>query len=225
MGLFSPGGENLLDFLEVRQVLSTCDGDLRDPFWWPQERPVPMRVARGPLSIPLPSMPGPKIMCGFGAEPEDSSPMLTWILGSFWSLPRGVSPRLQWGHAPAISSRAVAAVSRFPSRGSRDLWLSLEAFTRGFPTRLSHEAFTRGFPTGLSHVPPWCESILGLKVEAVQGKQVSLNGLRHLGDSGNGATTLEFLSLFLWRGPPLEMQRERREFFPDHSGKESLHSS
>ena len=40
--------------------------------------------------------------------------------------------------------------------------------------RLSHEAFPRGFPTGLSHVPPWCESILGLKVEAVQGKQVSL---------------------------------------------------
>ena len=36
------------------------------------------------------------------------------------------------------------------------------------------EAFPRGFPTGLSHVPPWCESILLLKVEAVQGKQVSL---------------------------------------------------
>ena len=34
-----------------------------------------------------------------------------------------------------------------------------------FPTKLS---------TGLSYVPPWCESILGLKVEAVQGKQVSL---------------------------------------------------
>ena len=32
----------------------------------------------------------------------------------------------------------------------------------------------RGFPTGLSHVPPLCESILGLKVEAVQGNQVSL---------------------------------------------------
>ena len=25
-----------------------------------------------------------------------------------------------------------------------------------------------------SHVPPWCESILGLNVEAVQGKQVPL---------------------------------------------------
>ena len=39
---------------------------------------------------------------------------------------------------------------------------------------LSHEAFPRGFPTGLCHVPPWCELILGLKLEAVQGKQVSL---------------------------------------------------
>ena len=73
-------------------------------------------------------------------EPEDSSPVLTWILGYFWSLPRGVSPRLEWGHARALSSRAVAAVSRFPTRGSRDLWLSLEAFPRGFPTSLSHRA-------------------------------------------------------------------------------------
>ena len=31
MGLISPGGENLLDFLELWQVLSTYDGDLRDP--------------------------------------------------------------------------------------------------------------------------------------------------------------------------------------------------
>ena len=64
-------------------------------------------------------------------EPEDSSPVLTWILGYF---------------------------------------------PGGFPSRLSHEAFPRGFPTGLSHVPPWSVSmsILSLKVEAVQGKQVSL---------------------------------------------------
>ena len=98
-------------------------------------------------------------------EPEDSSPVLTWILGYFWSLPRGVSSRLEWGHARVLSSRAVGAVSRFPSRGSRDLWLSLEAFPRGF---------SGGFPTGLSHVPPWCESILGLKVAAIEGKQISL---------------------------------------------------
>ena len=143
MGLISPAGENLLDFLELRQVLSTFDGDLRDPLWWPQEWPVPMRVARGPLRIPLSSMPGSKTLCGIGAEPEDSSPVLTWTLGYFWSLPSGVSPRLEWGHACALSSRAVAAVSRFPSCGSRDMQLSLEAFPRGFPMRLSHRADPR----------------------------------------------------------------------------------
>ena len=40
-----------------------------------------------------------------------------------------------------------------------------EAFPQGFPSRVS---------TGLSHVPPWCESILDLNVEAVRGKQVSV---------------------------------------------------
>ena len=85
-------------------------------------------------------------------EPEDASPVLTWILVDFWSLPRGVSARLEWGHACALSSRAVAAchatlrvdhgIRGFPSR------LSHEAFPRGYPTGLSHEAFPRGFPTG-----------------------------------------------------------------------------
>ena len=147
MGLISPGGENLLDFLELRQVLSTYDGDLRDPLWWPQERPVPMRVARGRLrglsgflsrrcwSL----IPGVESVL----EPADSSPVLTCILGYFWSLPRGVSARLERVHARASLFRAVAAVSRFTSRVSRDLWLSLEAFPRGFPTRLSHRAVPR----------------------------------------------------------------------------------
>ena len=76
-------------------------------------------------------------------EPEDSSPVQTWILVYFWSLPRGVSLRLEWGHARALSSRAVSAVSIFPSRGSMDLWLSIEAFPQGFPTRLSCRAVPR----------------------------------------------------------------------------------
>ena len=58
MGLISTGAENLLDFLELGQVLSTYDRDLRD---------------------------------------------------------------------------SVADVSRFPSPGSRDLWLSNEAFPRAAP--------------------------------------------------------------------------------------------
>ena len=67
MGLISPGGENLLDFLEFRQVLSTYDGDLRDTLWWPQERLVPLRVARGPLGITFPSMSEHKTLCGVSA--------------------------------------------------------------------------------------------------------------------------------------------------------------
>ena len=90
MGIISPAGENLLDFLELRPVLSTYDGDLRDPLWWPQERPVPMRVVRGPLVIPLPSMLGPKTCVDSGPAPEDSSAVLTCILGYFWSYSRGV---------------------------------------------------------------------------------------------------------------------------------------
>ena len=80
-------------------------------------------------------------------EPEDSFAVLTRILGYFSSLPTGISPHLEWGHARALSSRAVAAVSRFPSGGSRYLRLSLEAFPRVFSTRLSHETFPKGCPT------------------------------------------------------------------------------
>ena len=147
MGLISPGGENLLDFLDLWQVLSTYDGDLWDPLWWPQERPVPLRVARGPLGGLSGFLTrrcwGLKPCVKSVPEPEDSSPVLTWILGYFWSLPSGVSPRLEWGDARALSSRAVVAVSSFPSRGSRDLWLSLKAFPQGFPTSLPQRAVPR----------------------------------------------------------------------------------
>ena len=95
MGLISLGGENLLDFLELRQVLSTFDGDLRDPLWWPQERSVPMELLGG-----LSGFLSRRCRClrpcvELVPEPEDSSPVLTWTLGYFWSIPRGVSPRLE----------------------------------------------------------------------------------------------------------------------------------
>ena len=52
-------------------------------------------------------------------------------LGELWSLPSGVSPRLEWGHARELSSRPVAAVSRFPR---------VDQGYCGFPKRLSHRA-------------------------------------------------------------------------------------
>ena len=125
MGLMSPGGENLLDFLELRQVLSTYDWDVRDPLWWRQERPVPMELLGGLSGFLSRRCRGLRPCVESVPEPEDSSPVPTWIFVDFWILPRGVSPRLEWGNARALSSRAVAAVSRLPFRGSRDLWLSL----------------------------------------------------------------------------------------------------
>ena len=104
MGLISPGGENLLDFLELRQVLSNYDGDLRDPLCWPPERPVPMRVAWGLSGFLSRRCRGLRPCVELVPEPEDSSPVLTWIVGYFWSLPKGVSPRPEWGNARALSS-------------------------------------------------------------------------------------------------------------------------
>ena len=51
--------------------------------------------------------------------------------------------------------------------------------------------------TGLSHVPSWWESILGLRVEAVLGKQVSLEWTETSRGLWECGTTLEFLSPFL----------------------------
>ena len=158
MGLISSGRENLLDFLELWQVLWLMTGTSGTRCGGLRKGQSPCELLGGLSGFLSRRCRGLRPCVDWGSEPEDSSPVLTWILGYFRSLPRGVSPRLEWGHARAIPSRSVAAVSCFPSRGSRDLWLSLEALPRGFHT-------------GLSHVPSWCESILGVKVEAVQGKQ------------------------------------------------------
>ena len=161
MGLNSPGGENFLDFASSGRSFRRTSGTSGT-------RSGSLRKGQSPCEL-LGSLSGFLSRRCWGLSPcvqsvpqtEDSSPVLTWILGYFWSFPRGVSPRLESGHARALSFRAVAAVSRFPWHGSRDLWLSLDAFPQGFPT-------------GLSHVPQWCESILGVNVEAVQGKQFLL---------------------------------------------------
>ena len=183
----SPGGENLLDFLGLRQVLSSSDWDLRDPLCWPQERTVPMRVARGPLGIPLPLMPGPKTSCGVVPEPEDYSPVLTWNLGYFWSLPSGVSPRLLGACTCAFlpSYRSSVALPFAWIKGS--------------------VAFTRAFPTGSPTCHRGVSRSLACKWKQCRENRFPWNGLRHLGDLGNGGTTLDFLSPVLWRAPPLEM--------------------
>ena len=64
-GLISPGGvKTLLGFLELQQVPLEFGRGPQGPLWWPQVIPITERVTRGPLGIPLPSMPGPKTLCG-----------------------------------------------------------------------------------------------------------------------------------------------------------------
>ena len=74
-------------------------------------------------------------------EPEDSSPVLTWILGLLLESPQGSQSSSRIGACTCAFLPSCSCSVAFPSRGSRDLWLPLEAFPRGFPT-------------GLSHVPP-----------------------------------------------------------------------
>ena len=94
MGLISPGGENLRDFLEGRQVLLTYDGDFWNPLCWPQEKPVAMRVGGGHSEFLFRLCRGLRSCVDLESEPEIYSQGLTWILGYLWSLPRGVSLRL-----------------------------------------------------------------------------------------------------------------------------------
>ena len=139
MGLISPGGQNLLDFLELWQVLSTYDRDLRDPLWWPQERPVPMRFARGSLGIPLPSMPGPKTLCGVGVGNGEFLCSADIALGVLLKSPQGSESSSPVGvcTCPFLPSCSSSVTLPFP-------WIKGSgAFPPGFPTRLAHRAVPR----------------------------------------------------------------------------------
>ena len=102
MGLISPGWENLLNFLGLRKVLSTYDGDLGTRSGGLRKGQSPCELLEGLSGFLSRRCRGLKPCVESVPEPEDSSPVLTWILGFFWSLPRGVSPPLEWGHARAL---------------------------------------------------------------------------------------------------------------------------
>ena len=142
-------------------------------------------------------------------------------LGVLLESPQGSQSSSRVGGCTCAFLPRCSSSVMLPSRGSRDQWLSLEPSSRGFPIRLSHEAFPQGCPTCHRGVSL---SLAG-KSSQCRENRFPWNGLRHLGDSGNGGTTLEFLSPFLWRAPPLEMRRKRWEFFPEHTGNGSLLSS
>ena len=120
------------------------------------------------------------------------------------------------------SSRAGACTCAFLPSCSSSVTLQFAwikgsvAFPRGFPTRLSHEAFPQGCPTchrGVCQSSP-CTS------RQCRENRFPWNGLRHLGDSGNGGTTLEFLSLFCGERHLLRCNGKAGNSFPTTQGKD-----
>ena len=77
MGLISLGGENLLDFLELRQVLSTYVGDLRDPSGVLRKGLSTCEFLGGLLEFLSSRCQGLRPCVETVPEPEDSSPVLT----------------------------------------------------------------------------------------------------------------------------------------------------
>ena len=86
MGLISPGGENLLDFLELRQVLSTYDGASGTRSGGLRKGQSPCELLAGLSGFLSRRCQGLRSCVESVLELEASSPVLTWILGNFWSL-------------------------------------------------------------------------------------------------------------------------------------------
>ena len=103
----------------------------------------PLRVFRGPLGIPLPSLPGPKNMCSERAGTCVFLSRAAMVLGVLLESPQ----RSQ------SSSQVGACTCAFLPNCSNSVTLPIAwikgsvAFPRRFPTRLSHEAFPQGSTT------------------------------------------------------------------------------
>ena len=95
MGLIIPGGENLLDFFELLQVLSNYDGDLRVRSGGYRKDQSPWELLWGLSAFPSRRCRVLRHYVESVPEPEDSSPLLTWILGYFWSCSKGVKDPLE----------------------------------------------------------------------------------------------------------------------------------
>ena len=90
------------------------------------------------------------------------------------------------------------------------------SFPRGFPTRLYHEAFPQGCPTchrGVSRSS-------ARKSRQCRENRFPWNGLRHLGDSGYGGTTMQFLRLSCGERLLLRCDGNAGNSFPTTQGKD-----
>ena len=147
MGVISSGGENLLDFLELRQVLSTYEGASGIRSGGLRKGQSPWELLGGLSGFLFRRSWGLRPCVDSVPEPEDSSPVQTWILGVLLDSPQDSQSSSRvgaWTCAFLPSCSSSVALPFTWIKGS-------VSFPRGFPTRLSHEAFPRGSPKRLSH--------------------------------------------------------------------------
>ena len=107
MGLISPGGENLLDFLELRQVLSTYDGTTGTRSGGLREGQSPCELLRGLSGFLSRLCRGLRPCVESVPEPENSSPVLTWILGVLLESPQGSQSSSRARRRKRVSSGCV----------------------------------------------------------------------------------------------------------------------
>ena len=103
MGLISPEGENLLDFLELQQVLSTYDGDLRTRSAGLRKGQSPCELFGGLSGFLSRRCRGLRPCVELVPEPEESSPLPTCVWGT-----SGIYP----GQSVLVSSGGMHV--RFP---------------------------------------------------------------------------------------------------------------
>ena len=85
-GLISPGGENFLDFLELRQVSRLTTGTSGTRSGGLRKGQSPCELLGGLSGFLSRRRRGLRSCVESVMEPEVSSNVLTWILGNFWSL-------------------------------------------------------------------------------------------------------------------------------------------
>ena len=143
MGLISPGGENLLDFLDFGRCSRLPTGTSGTRSGGLRKGQSPSELHGGLSGFLSRRCRGLRPSVQSVPEPEDSSPVLTWILGVLLESPQGSQS----------SSRVGACLCAFLPRCSSTVMLPFAwikgsvAFPRGFPMRISHEAFPQGCPT------------------------------------------------------------------------------
>ncbi|KAI4585922.1 hypothetical protein MJG53_006156 [Ovis ammon polii x Ovis aries] len=129
------------------------------------------------------------------------------------------SSRLSCGERLLLRCDGNAGNS-LPTKQGKDPSSRARRRKRGSPGCVRDPGASSRVETGLSHVHTLWESILCLNVKAVQGKQVPLEWTETSAGLLEWWHALEFLSPFLWRAPPLEIDGNAGNSFPTKQGKD-----